>query len=305
MLDTEKLIVLRAVAANGSIAAAARELGYTRSAVSQQMSALERSAGVSLLIRGGNTVTLTPLGERLLEHTERILVELRAAEATLRQSDGVAGRIRIGVPFREGPAIMSTALTSIRKRYPRLEITLRSVTDLHGAEEVRRGQLDMVILSTFGASPPLPETGLRHWVLSRDPLLLCAPTKHPLAALDSCAVEQLRDEPWVVCQDNPLGTLVLGLCTAAGFRPDDRGDRPGHRHGARPGRRRVGGDHRARPHACSVRERHPASAARRRRRPALQRDDLPRRRAGPSRGGRRGGRRPQDGLWLLLPRLTS
>ena len=219
MLDTEKLIVLRAVAANGSIAAAARELGYTRSAVSQQMSALERSAGVSLLIRGGNTVTLTPLGERLLEHTERILIELRAAEATLRQSDGVAGRIRIGVPFREGPAIMSTALTSIRKRYPRLEVTLRSVTDLHGAEQVRRGQLDMVILSTFGASPPLPETGLRQWVLSRDPLLLCAPAKHELAGLESCAVEQLRDEPWVVCQDNPLGTLVLGLCTAAGFRP--------------------------------------------------------------------------------------
>lgn len=219
MLDTEKLIVLRAVAEHGSIAAAARELGYTRSAVSQQMSALERSAGVSLLIRGGNAVTVTPLGERLLEHTERILVELRAAEATLRQSDGVAGRIRIGVPFREGPAIMSTALTSIRQRYPRLEITLRSVTDLHGAEEVKHGHLDMVILSTFGASPPLPEAGLRQWVLSRDPLRVCAPATHPLAELESCTVEQLRDEPWIVCQDNPLGTLVLGLCTAAGFRP--------------------------------------------------------------------------------------
>jgi len=219
MLDTDKLIVLRAVAEHGSIAAAARELGYTRSAVSQQMSALERSAGVHLLIRGGNTVTVTPLGERLLEHTERILVELRAAEATLRQSDGVAGRIRIGVPFREGPAIMSTALTSIRKRYPRLEITLRSVTDLRGAEEVKRGHLDLVILSAFGASPPLPETGLRQWVLSRDHLRLVTPAKHEFAALESCTIEQLRDEPWIVCQDNPLGTLVLGLCTAAGFRP--------------------------------------------------------------------------------------
>ena len=229
------------MAEHGSIAAAARELGYTRSAVSQQMSALERSAGVSLLIRGGNTVTVTPLGERLLEHTERILVELRAAEATLRQSDGVAGRIRIGVPFREGPAIMSTALTSIRKRYPRAgdHARARSPTSA-GAEEVKRGHLDMVILSTFGASPPLPESGLRQWVLSRDPLRLCAPAKHELAALESCTVEQLRDEPWIVCQDNPLGTLALGLCTAAGFRPHDRGHGPGHRHGARPGRASAG-----------------------------------------------------------------
>jgi len=219
MLDTEKLIVLRAVAEHGSIAAAARELGYTRSAVSQQMTALERSAGASLLIRGGNTVTVTPLGERLLEHTERILVELRAAEATLRQSEGVAGRIRIGIPFREGPAIMSTALTTIRKRYPELEITLRSVTDLHGADQVKRGHLDMVIVSTFGASPPLPEVGLRQWVLSRDPLRVAVPVKHRLAKLESCAVEDLRDEPWIVCHDNPLGTLSFGLCTAAGFRP--------------------------------------------------------------------------------------
>ena len=219
MLDTEKLIVLRAVARHGSIAAAARELGYTRSAVSQQMTALERSAGVSLLIRGGNTVTVTPLGERLLEHTERILVELRAAEATLRKSDGVTGRIRIGIPFREGPAIMSTALTSIRKRYPELEITLRSVTDLHGAEEVTRGHLDMVMVSAYGASPPLPEPGLRQWILSRDPLRVCTPAKHELATLESCTIEQLRDEPLILCQDNPLGTLALGLCTAAGFRP--------------------------------------------------------------------------------------
>jgi len=219
MLDTEKLVVLRAVVRHGSIAAAARELGYTRSAVSQQMTALERSAGVSLLIRGGNTVTVTPLGERLLEHTERILVELRAAEATLRQSDGVSGRIRIGIPFREGPAIMSTALTLIRKRYPELEITLRSVTDLHGAEQVVRGHLDMVILSAYGASPPLPESGLRQWILSRDPLRVCTPAKHELATLESCTIDQLRDQPLILCHDNPLGTLMHGLCTAAGFRP--------------------------------------------------------------------------------------
>lgn len=219
MLDTSKLLVLRAVAEHGSIAGAARELGYTRSAVSQQMSALERSAGVSLLIRGGKTVTLTPLGRRLVEHTERILVELRAAESALRQSDGVSGRLKVGIPFREGPPLMSTALTSVRQRYPRLEIALVAVSDQQGAEELKRGRLDVVILSTFGATPPLPEVGLRQWILGCDPLSLCTPVRHELAELESCRIEQLLEEPWVVYQHHPLSAVLMGLCAGAGYRP--------------------------------------------------------------------------------------
>src|SRR6267154_3431525 len=106
MLDVRKLIMLRAVAAEGSIAAAARALRYTRSAVSQQLSSLETEAGTALIDRRGNQVTLTPAGRVLLEHTERILVELRAAEATLSRDDqAVSGLLRVGVPFREGPQI--------------------------------------------------------------------------------------------------------------------------------------------------------------------------------------------------------
>src|SRR5882757_3341869 len=99
MLDVDKLVALRAVAIHGSIAAAGRELGFTRSAISQQLTALERVAGTALLVRGGNRVTLTPIGRRLIEHTERIVTELRAAEAVLRQDAGeVSGELRIGVP---------------------------------------------------------------------------------------------------------------------------------------------------------------------------------------------------------------
>src|ERR1700750_181402 len=102
MLDVEKLLALRAVAAHGTIAAAARELGYTRSAVSQQVSALERAAGTALRLRSGNSVTVTPVGRSLLEHTERVLVELRAAQATLQRSAGeIAGEQRVGVPIPE------------------------------------------------------------------------------------------------------------------------------------------------------------------------------------------------------------
>ena len=220
MLDTEKLIVLRAVAAHGSIAAAARELGYTRSAISQQMSSLERSTGATLLIRGAKTVTVTPLARKLLEHTERILVELRAAEAVLRQATGeVTGSLTIGVAFREGPAIMSTALTQVRHRYPQLELALAAVTESECADDLRHGRLDVAIVSRFARMTPPPDPGLREWILGSDPLMLCTPADHRLAGRGRCSPNELETEGWVICQNNSLGPLSVALCADAGFRP--------------------------------------------------------------------------------------
>ena len=112
MLDVRKLIMLQVVMAEGSIAAAARRLQYTRSAVSQQLSALEAEAGTALIDRTNNHITLTPAGRALVEHAERILVELRSAEAVLAGAGTqISGLLRVGIPFREGPHIMSRGLT--------------------------------------------------------------------------------------------------------------------------------------------------------------------------------------------------
>jgi DNA-binding transcriptional LysR family regulator len=220
MLDTQKLIMLRAVATEGSIAAAARALGYTRSAVSQQLSALERFADTSLLVRTGNRVTLTPVGRTLVDHTERILVELRAAEAALaHEGNDVTGRLHVGVPFREGPRIMSSALSEARNRYPGLEIQLAAIRDENGAELVHRGQLDMVILSRFGSAHASVGLGLREWVLGHDALRVCVPAEHRLAGAQACTLSDLRDEPWIINPAGALGRLVMTLCVAAGFQP--------------------------------------------------------------------------------------
>jgi DNA-binding transcriptional LysR family regulator len=220
MLDVRKLIMLRAVAAEGSIAAAGRALRYTRSAVSQQLTALENEAGTALINRAGNRVTLTPAGRNLVEHAERILAELRAAEATL-SSDaaGITGLLRVGVPFREGPRIMSRALTEVRRRFPEMEIRLAATTDEAGPDAVRRDQLDLVIVSRYGAAHPRTTPGLREWVLGHDPLRLCVPADHPLAGADSCAMARLWDEAWVLCPGSTLGRLTMSLCVTAGFEP--------------------------------------------------------------------------------------
>jgi DNA-binding transcriptional LysR family regulator len=219
MLDVRRLIVLRTIATEGSIAAAGRALNYTRSAVSQQLSILESEAATPLVNRFGNRITLTPAGQKLVEHAERILVELRAAETMLADDGSVTGLLRIGVQFRDGPGIMRRSLGVVRRRFPDLEIRLAAVTNEDGAEAVRRDQLDLVIVSRYGAAHPRTTPGLREWVLCDDPLRLCVPADHPLACERGCAMARLRDESWIMCTGTTFGRLTMSLCTAAGVEP--------------------------------------------------------------------------------------
>jgi len=220
VLDVRKLIMLEAVMAEGSIAAAARRLQYTRSAVSQQISALETEAGTALIDRTGNHITLTPAGRALVEHAERILVELRSAEATLAGAGTrITGLLRVGIPFREGPHIMSRALTEVRRRFPDMEIRLAAISDEEGPDAVHRDQLDMAIVSRYGNARETPRAGLREWTLGHDPLRLCVPPGHPLAGAPGCTMTQLAGEPWVMCPGTSLGRLVRSMCIAAGFQP--------------------------------------------------------------------------------------
>jgi len=220
VLDVRKLIMLEAVMAEGTIAAAARRLQYTRSAVSQQISALEAEAGTPLIDRTGNRITLTPAGRALVEHAERILVELRSAEATLAGAGTrITGLLRVGIPFREGPHIMSRALTEMRRRFPDMEIRLAAISDEEGPDAIHRDQLDMAIVSRYGNARETARAGLREWTLGHDPLRLCVPPDHPLARALSCAMSRLADEAWVMCPATSLGRLVRSMCIAAGFQP--------------------------------------------------------------------------------------
>lgn len=220
MLHIDRLVVLRAVAAQGSMAGAARQLGYTRSAISQQMSALERAAGATLLIRTNNRMSLTPIAWRLVEHTERILIELRAAEATLDQdSDELTGSLKVGIPFGEGPAIMGPALTGVRQRYPQLDITLATASERTVSADVRHGRLDVAIVSQFGSTPAAEVVGEHRWVLGHDALRLCVPANHSLAHKAECTVADLVDAAWVLNPDSALGRVITGLCAATGFEP--------------------------------------------------------------------------------------
>ena len=147
------------------------------------------------------------------------MVELRAAEASLCSATGVTGLLRVGIPFREGPHIMSFALTEVRRRFPDMEIRLTAITDETGADAVRRDELDMVILPRYGDNRAPTGQGLREWALGQDPLTLCVPPDHPLAGAGVCAMARLADEPWVLSPNTTLGRLVTSMCVTAGFQP--------------------------------------------------------------------------------------
>jgi DNA-binding transcriptional LysR family regulator len=220
MLDVRRLIMLRAVAAEGSIAAAARRLQYTRSAVSQQLSVLEAEAGTALIERTGNRITLTSAGRNLVEHAERIVVELRAAQASLDGATTITGLLRVGIPFREGPWVMSRGLTEVRRRFPDMEIRLAAVTDESAADAVRRDDLDIVIISRYGNARGPAGQGLREWIIGQDPLTLCVHPDHPLAGGGRCTMGRLEGEPWILPgPDTTLGRLITSMCVTAGFQP--------------------------------------------------------------------------------------
>lgn len=222
MLDVRKLVLLRELEAHGSIAAAAQALNYTRSAVSQQLSALEAETGVDLLDRGSRHAGLTAAGKLLVEHTERILAGLEAAESALLATTGrVTGELRVGLPFHEGPALFVPALTRVRAAYPDLRITFHGVSAAEGRQSVRLGRLDVVMSARFDQVPEelVPELYEEPVVIDR--IRLAVPPDDPAANLKRApALCEFSDRPWILAPESGLGRLTLHACAAAGFTPD-------------------------------------------------------------------------------------
>ncbi|MGW2642374.1 LysR family transcriptional regulator [Streptomyces sp. NPDC001348] len=223
VLDVRKLVLLREVGARGSIAAAAQALNYTRSAVSQQLSALEAETGTALLDRGSKRAELTASGRLLVEHTERILAALETAQAQLlaREDGKVTGELRVGVPLHEGPALLVPALNRLRERHPELRITLHGVDPDEGRQTVRLGRLDAVLASGYPQVPEPAVPGLYEEEVISDRIRLVLAPGHPLAGAEGTrALAEFAREPWLLDRRSRLGKLALHLCAGAGFVPD-------------------------------------------------------------------------------------
>src|SRR5256886_5027026 len=145
-LELRHLIALKAIAEEGSFGRAATRLGYTQSAISQQIAGLERIVGQRLVERPGGPrpISLTDAGRLLLRHADGITARLLAAQADLAAlGAGDAGPLRVGTYQSVGSKILPTLLRGFRAGWPKVEITLvESADDAELLEAVERGRLD-------------------------------------------------------------------------------------------------------------------------------------------------------------------
>jgi DNA-binding transcriptional LysR family regulator len=183
-VELRHLIALEAVAREGSFGRAAISLGYTQSAVSQQIAALERIVGQRLIERPGGPrpVSLTPAGELLLRHAQAIVARLAAAQADLEAlTDGEAGVLRVGVFQSVGQKILPELMRRFSGTWPLVDVTLtESASDAELLSLVERGDLDL----TF-ADLPLTDGPFGAVELLRDPYVLVVPADSPLARRDT------------------------------------------------------------------------------------------------------------------------
>jgi DNA-binding transcriptional LysR family regulator len=183
-VELRHLAALEAVGRLRSFGAAARELGYTQSAVSQQVAQLERVVGQRLVDRPGGPrrVDLTDAGRLLLRHADAIVAQIDAAQADMAAlAEGAAGPLRVGIYQSVGARILPALLRRFREEWPRVEVHVREETD--AADLLRlleHGELDL----TF-ADLPLPEGPFESEEVLRDPYVLLVPAGSELAARDA------------------------------------------------------------------------------------------------------------------------
>jgi DNA-binding transcriptional LysR family regulator len=227
MLNVSRLKILCEVARQGSFSAAAHELSYTQSAVSQQIAALEAEAGMTLLERRPRGVRPTAAGRTLVEHAEGILARLQTAEAELSAIAGLrGGELRMASFPTAGATLMPVAIAAFRASYPEVALTLAEGEPQEIAPRLHAGEFDLGLLFDFGdPDDPLGEgdsgAGLRRVELLEDPLYLALPRDHPLTQRRALRLEDLHGQAWVqTSQASPCARHVVRRCRAAGFEPD-------------------------------------------------------------------------------------
>ncbi len=201
MIDPRRLPVLQAVSAHGSVAAAAGALHLSPPAVSQQLLALERETGASLVDRSGRQVVLTAAGRLLAAHGERMAAQLRQAERELADLTGqAAGPVRITAFQTVMSPLIAPALRALAAEHPAIQPVITERYGPAAVAELRLGDLDIVLTEYDARSIPPAEPGLALRHLAFDPYLLVIPADWQLTV---GSLHDLAGRPWVA---GPPGT---------------------------------------------------------------------------------------------------
>jgi DNA-binding transcriptional LysR family regulator len=227
-VELRHLAALEAVAREGTFGRAAESLGYTQSAISQQIATLERIVGERLVERPGGprAVSLTEAGTLLLRHAEAIVARLHAAQADMAAlAQGHGGRLRVGTFQSVGARVLPEVMRRYASEWPHVEIELiDSPSDDELLRLVERGALDLAF-----AMPPLLEGPFDALELLADPYVLLVPADHDLAARSRASLADVGELTLIgnrACRSTALAEGELaqrGVIVDVAFRSDDNG----------------------------------------------------------------------------------
>ncbi|SER16303.1 LysR family transcriptional regulator [Lentzea albida] len=200
MLDLGRLKALHAIAVHGTVGAAADVLGYTPSAVSQQIAKLERETRTTLLERNGRGVRLTDAARLLADTAGQVLKLVEEAEVALEEQRGAAiGRLCIGAFATASRGLLPDVLVRLAEQHPALDVRLTEIDPPYATEAVARGELDMAIVHDWANTPlPVPESLSREFLVE-DVAEVLIPDTNPLSRREFLEPVDLAGERWI-CQ---------------------------------------------------------------------------------------------------------
>ena len=220
VLDLRRLRVLLELTRRGTMRQVAAATGYSPSAVSAQLAALERESGAPLLERSGRGVRLTPAGRRLSEHARDILAAVDAARADLAHDADPVGVVRVAAYASTLEADCLPVARALRASHPRLHLELQEREPGEAFALLLDGDIDLALVYDYGLAPRPPRDGVRARQVCEVPMVLAVPRDVGPDVRGPQDLALLRDEPWVV---NSRGSdddeLANRLCTRAGFTP--------------------------------------------------------------------------------------
>jgi DNA-binding transcriptional LysR family regulator len=217
MLDPRRLLTFREVARQGSFSRAADALALSQPAVSQQVGALERELGATLLARGRAGTAVTPAGELLLAHADALAARLELADT---QMDELVATERAALRLGAFPSALATivpaAVAALRTREPALEIAIEegTVDELHAA--VERGSLHVAVCWQDARASRRELDGLQRTDLGEEPMVAVLARDHRLAGRRRIALSDLAGETWMAPESEGL---LVDACREAGFEP--------------------------------------------------------------------------------------
>lgn len=215
-MQVQQLTYFVAVALNRHFTRAADEAGVSQPTLSKQIRVLENTLGTPLFTRTRGAIELTTAGEALLPHAQRILIEVEAAERSVREVAGLRrGRVRLGATPSMCDGLLPAALAQFHRQHPDIELEVHEGGSRVLTRELAEGRLDVALLI---APLQTSDTDIETTPVLRERLVLAS--RHDADVPDHLTIADLRDLPLVMFREGyDLRDVTWRACTQAGFLP--------------------------------------------------------------------------------------